>query len=165
MANLEFCDMHNMVAYLKKPEGSEVFHQIVDFLNASHIRYALTENPTIYVSLIKQFWETATAITLDNGEIELPTTIDGKVKIVTEASGPIVQGRITHPVESHHIPTNAPSTSQPPISPTSRRINRQESVVLQPRSPTQSLVADEAASIGVDVRHGGDTTTVTRLES
>ncbi|GJU24002.1 hypothetical protein Tco_1162623 [Tanacetum coccineum] len=75
-----------MVAYLKKPAGSEEFHQIVDFLNASHIRYALTENPTIYVSLIKQFWETATAKTLDTGEVELTATIDGKVKIVTEAS-------------------------------------------------------------------------------
>ncbi|GKA72324.1 putative RNA-directed DNA polymerase, eukaryota, reverse transcriptase zinc-binding domain protein, partial [Tanacetum coccineum] len=32
------------------------------------------------------FWETATARTLDNGEIELTATIDGKVKIVTEAS-------------------------------------------------------------------------------
>ncbi|GJU13438.1 putative ribonuclease H-like domain-containing protein [Tanacetum coccineum] len=86
MANLEFCDTHNMVAYLKKPEGSEEFHQIVDFLNSSHIRYALTENPTIYVSLIKQFWETATARTLDTGEVELTATIDGKVKIVTGAS-------------------------------------------------------------------------------
>ncbi|GJV62158.1 hypothetical protein Tco_1468258 [Tanacetum coccineum] len=75
-----------MVAYLKKPEGSEEFHQKVDFLNASHIRYALIENPTIYVSLIKQFWETATARTLDTGEGELTPTIDGKVKIVTEAS-------------------------------------------------------------------------------
>ncbi|GJZ70777.1 putative ribonuclease H-like domain-containing protein [Tanacetum coccineum] len=71
---------------IKKPEGSEGFHQIVDFLNASHIRYALTENPTIYVSLIEQFWESATARTLDNGEIKLTATIDGKVKIVTEAS-------------------------------------------------------------------------------
>ncbi|GKE92453.1 hypothetical protein Tco_1573548, partial [Tanacetum coccineum] len=110
-----------MVAYLKKPEGSERFHQIVDFLNASHIRYALTENPTIYVSLIKQFWETATARTLDNGEIKLTATIDGKVKIVTEASGPVVQ----------------------------------ESMVPQPRSPTQTLVADEATSTDVDVRYGG----------
>ncbi|GJY56754.1 hypothetical protein Tco_0455869 [Tanacetum coccineum] len=75
-----------MVAYLKKTEGSEGFHQIVDFLNASHIRYALTENPTIYVSLIQQFWQTATASTLDNGEMEIIATIDGKVKIVTEAS-------------------------------------------------------------------------------
>nr|GEU65991.1 hypothetical protein [Tanacetum cinerariifolium] len=30
-------DKHNMVAFLKKPQGSEDFHQIVDFLNASHI--------------------------------------------------------------------------------------------------------------------------------
>ncbi|GJS83019.1 hypothetical protein Tco_0749560 [Tanacetum coccineum] len=68
-----------MVAYLKKPEGSEGFHQIVDFLNASHIR----------------------------------------------------------------------------------RTNRQESMVPQPRSPTQSPIADKAASIGVDVRYGGLPTTVT----
>ncbi|GKC71851.1 hypothetical protein Tco_1117734, partial [Tanacetum coccineum] len=75
-----------MVSYLKKPEGSEGFYQIVDFLNASHIRYAFTKNPTIYVSLIRQFWETATTRTLNNREIELTTTLDGKVKIVTEAS-------------------------------------------------------------------------------
>nr|GEV31186.1 hypothetical protein [Tanacetum cinerariifolium] len=86
MVNLEFCDTHNMVAYLEKLEGSKGFHQIVDFLNASHIRYALTENPTIYVSLINQFWETATTRTLDNEEIEIIATIDGKVKIATEAS-------------------------------------------------------------------------------
>ncbi|GKC58896.1 hypothetical protein Tco_1086494, partial [Tanacetum coccineum] len=75
-----------MVAYLKKIEGSEGFYQIVDFLNASHIRYALTEYPTIYVSLINQFWKTATTSTLDNGEIEISATIDEKVKIVYEAS-------------------------------------------------------------------------------
>ncbi|GKE72341.1 hypothetical protein Tco_1534382, partial [Tanacetum coccineum] len=86
MANLEFCDTHNMVAYLKKTEGSEEFHKIVEFLNSSHIRYALIENPTIYVSLIQQFWNTATVRTLDNGEMEITATIDGKVKIVSEAS-------------------------------------------------------------------------------
>ncbi|GJT58120.1 hypothetical protein Tco_0993174 [Tanacetum coccineum] len=185
-----------MVAYLKKPEGSEGFHQIVDFLNASHIRYTLTENPTIYVSLIKQFWQIATTKTLDNGEIELTATIDGKVKIVTEASvrrhlqlanadgisslptteifeqlllmgflmGPVVQGEgSTHPVESHRTPISALLTSQPLVSPTSRRTNRQESVVPQPRSPTQTPIADEVTSTGVDVRYGGATTTVTGL--
>ncbi|GKB56227.1 hypothetical protein Tco_0912413 [Tanacetum coccineum] len=60
MANFEFCDKHNMVAYLKKPSGSEGFQEIVDFLNGSYIRYALTKNPTIYVSLIEKFWQTAT---------------------------------------------------------------------------------------------------------
>ncbi|GJV64776.1 putative ribonuclease H-like domain-containing protein [Tanacetum coccineum] len=82
-----------------------------------------------------------------------------------QSGGPVVQGEgSTHPVESHHTPTSAPSTSQPLISPTSRRTNRQESVVPQPRSPTQTPVADEAASTGVDVRYGGCYHTVTGLE-
>ncbi|GJU03152.1 ribonuclease H-like domain-containing protein [Tanacetum coccineum] len=62
----------------EQDSGSEGFHQIIDFLNASHIQYALTENPTIYVSFIKQFWRTATARTSANGEVELTATIDGQ---------------------------------------------------------------------------------------
>ncbi|GKD92710.1 hypothetical protein Tco_1372547 [Tanacetum coccineum] len=42
--------------------------------------------------------------------------------------------------------------------------SQQESVVPQPKSPTQTNVADKAASTSVDVRHGGDTTTVTSLD-
>ncbi|GJT37437.1 hypothetical protein Tco_0937302 [Tanacetum coccineum] len=86
MANLEFCDKHNMVAYLKKPTGSEGFQEIVDFLNESHIRFALTKNPTIYVSLIEKFWQTATVRTVDNGEQEITATVDGKEFTITEAS-------------------------------------------------------------------------------
>nr|GEX71562.1 hypothetical protein [Tanacetum cinerariifolium] len=331
MANLEFYDTYNMVAYLQKPKGSEGFHQIVYFLNTSHIRYALTKNPTIYVSLIQQFWQTATASTLDNGEIEITTTIDGKVKVVTEASvrrhlkleyskrisnlpttkifkqlalmgnvsnsdkltfqkehfspqwrflihtilhclsskktvweqfssniatsliclatnrkfnfsklifdgmvknldskteflmylrfiqiflnkhkrlfvshkstyiapthtqkrfsnmkrtskgysrmdiplflAKLVQGLIfqgegsTVPVKSHHTPTGAPSISQPHLLPTPRSFIRHENEVPQPSSPPYTNVADEAASIGVDVRHGGAATTVTSLDA
>nr|GFB63366.1 hypothetical protein [Tanacetum cinerariifolium] len=51
-----------MVSFLKKPQGSEDFHQIVDFLKASHIR------------------------TLDNREIELNALVDGQDKTITEAS-------------------------------------------------------------------------------
>ncbi|GJS65736.1 hypothetical protein Tco_0680300 [Tanacetum coccineum] len=75
-----------MVAYLQKSEGSEGFHKIVDLLTASHIRYALTESPTIHVSLIEQFWQTATTSTLKDGDMEITATIDGKVKVVSEAS-------------------------------------------------------------------------------
>ncbi|GJS40264.1 hypothetical protein Tco_0565307 [Tanacetum coccineum] len=276
MANLEFCDTHNMVAYLKKPEGSEGFHQIADFLNSSHKR------------------------TLDNGEMEITATIDGKVKIVFEASirrhleledsdgisnlptteifkqlalmgskktaweqfssniataiiclatnrtfnffkmifdgmvknleskhkflmyprfiqvflnkhkrlllphnrtyiaptltqklfsnmrraskgyaraniplfpimliqGLVVQGEgSTVPVESHHTSTSAPSTSQPLISSPFRRNTRHEYVVPQPRSPTQTNVADEASSTGADVKHEGAATTITSLDA
>ncbi|GJY95442.1 ribonuclease H-like domain-containing protein [Tanacetum coccineum] len=86
MANLEFCDKHNMVAYLEKPEGSAEFHQIIDFLTATHIHYALTENLTIYASFIKQFWTTATASTNVYGEVKLTASIDGQAKTITEAS-------------------------------------------------------------------------------
>ncbi|GJR84190.1 hypothetical protein Tco_0154975 [Tanacetum coccineum] len=75
-----------MVAYLHKPEGSEAFHQIVDFLNTSHIKYALIENPKIYISLIQQFWGTATTRITDDGEVEITASIDGQVKTITEAS-------------------------------------------------------------------------------
>ncbi|GJY50775.1 hypothetical protein Tco_0441622 [Tanacetum coccineum] len=57
MANLEFCDKHNMVAYLKKPTGSEGFQEIVDFLNDSYI-----------------------------SEQEINATVDGKEFTITKAS-------------------------------------------------------------------------------
>nr|GEX00346.1 retrotransposon protein, putative, Ty3-gypsy subclass [Tanacetum cinerariifolium] len=38
MAKLAFCDYHNMVAILEKTEHTTDFHQIVDFLEAFHIR-------------------------------------------------------------------------------------------------------------------------------
>ncbi|GJX66368.1 hypothetical protein Tco_0300711 [Tanacetum coccineum] len=66
--------------------GSEGFQEIVDFLNGSHMRYALTKNPTIYVSLIKKFCQTTTVRTVDNGEQEIIATVNGKECIVTEAS-------------------------------------------------------------------------------
>ncbi|GKD30506.1 hypothetical protein Tco_1241284 [Tanacetum coccineum] len=86
MANLEFNDKHNMVAYLEKSEGSEGFHEIIDFLNISHIKYALTKNPTIYISFIKLFWRIATANTRTDEKVEHIATIDGHVKTIIEAS-------------------------------------------------------------------------------
>ncbi|GKC32460.1 putative ribonuclease H-like domain-containing protein, partial [Tanacetum coccineum] len=48
--------------------------------------YALTHNPTIYDSLVKQFWQTATVRTLANGIQELTTSIDNKEYTITKAS-------------------------------------------------------------------------------
>ncbi|GJW66901.1 hypothetical protein Tco_0121325 [Tanacetum coccineum] len=47
-----------------------------DFLNAHPIGYALTVNPTIYVSYIEQFWSTAKAKTI-NEETQIHATVDG----------------------------------------------------------------------------------------
>ncbi|GKB41852.1 putative ribonuclease H-like domain-containing protein [Tanacetum coccineum] len=72
-------------AFLAKPAESKGFEQIVDFLNAHTIKYALTINPTIYTSCIKQFWATVKA-KIVNGEVQLQALVDGKKIIVTEAS-------------------------------------------------------------------------------
>ncbi|GJU08056.1 hypothetical protein Tco_1124486 [Tanacetum coccineum] len=86
MVNMDFCDKHNMVAFLQKPTGSEEFHQILNFLAGSHIWYALTANLTIYVSLIEQFWQTATVKTVNDGEQQISITVDGQTIAITEAS-------------------------------------------------------------------------------
>ncbi|GJX33155.1 hypothetical protein Tco_0243010 [Tanacetum coccineum] len=86
MAQLEFCDKHNLVAYLVKSESSKGFDEIIDFLTSSHIYYALTENPIIFVSLIKICWETAILSTTEEGLQAISTTIDGREKLITEDS-------------------------------------------------------------------------------
>nr|GEZ71834.1 hypothetical protein [Tanacetum cinerariifolium] len=54
-----FANTHNVVAILEKSDAAKGFEQIIDFLSGSYIHYALTVNPHIYISCIKQFWNTA----------------------------------------------------------------------------------------------------------
>ncbi|GJR76571.1 hypothetical protein Tco_0088936 [Tanacetum coccineum] len=83
MTTLQFANNHHLVTFLSKPAESEGFEQIVDFLKANPIRYALTINPTIYTSIIVQFWVTVKAKTI-NGEVQLQALVDGKKIIITE---------------------------------------------------------------------------------
>nr|GEW83390.1 hypothetical protein [Tanacetum cinerariifolium] len=85
MSTLKFANTYNMVAFLSKPTESDGLEQIVDFLNANPIKYALTVNPTIYVSCIEQLWYTVVAKTI-NGEAQIHDRVDGKKVIISEAS-------------------------------------------------------------------------------
>ncbi|GJX63997.1 hypothetical protein Tco_0298340, partial [Tanacetum coccineum] len=85
MVNLKFVDTYNMAVFLSKPEESDGFEQIVDFLNGHPIKYALTVNPTIYISCIKHFWSTVKAKTI-NGEVQLHALVDGKKVIITKVT-------------------------------------------------------------------------------
>ncbi|GKD76592.1 hypothetical protein Tco_1339213 [Tanacetum coccineum] len=78
-------DSHNMVAYLEKSTENANFDKIVDFLNASLIRYALTVSPTIYVSYIEQFWSTAKAKKINN-ERQIRAKVNGKTIVISESS-------------------------------------------------------------------------------
>ncbi|GKB56105.1 putative ribonuclease H-like domain-containing protein [Tanacetum coccineum] len=63
-----FAETHNLVAFLEKPEESNGFEEIIDFLNTSYVQYALPVNPTIYTTCIEQFWASAKAKILDDAE-------------------------------------------------------------------------------------------------
>ncbi|GJR22667.1 hypothetical protein Tco_0971194 [Tanacetum coccineum] len=85
MSNLKFAKTHNLVAFLEKPEESDGFEEIIDFLNASYVQYALTVNPTIYTTCIEQFWASAKA-KIVNGERQIQALVDKKKVIITETS-------------------------------------------------------------------------------
>nr|GEV46488.1 hypothetical protein [Tanacetum cinerariifolium] len=74
-----------MIAYLTKFDAIEGFNQIIDFLNGSSIKYALTVNPNIYVSCIKQFWTTV-AVKKVNDVTRLKSLVDKKKVVVTKAT-------------------------------------------------------------------------------
>ncbi|GKB57543.1 hypothetical protein Tco_0913729 [Tanacetum coccineum] len=63
-----------------------VDHQILDFLRASHIRYALTNDPIIFDSLVKQFWSTATLRSPELGPPAILATIDETPYTIIENS-------------------------------------------------------------------------------
>ncbi|GJT68113.1 putative ribonuclease H-like domain-containing protein [Tanacetum coccineum] len=69
----------------EKPVESDGFAEIIDFLKASSVHYALTVNPIIYTSCIEQFWTTAKVQTV-NGVRQLQALVDKKRVISTESS-------------------------------------------------------------------------------
>ncbi|GJT25578.1 hypothetical protein Tco_0895515 [Tanacetum coccineum] len=85
MSSPKFAKTHNVVTFLEKPIESDRFAEIIDFLKASYVHYALTVNPIIYTSCIEQFWATAKVQTV-NGVRQLQALVDKKRVIVTESS-------------------------------------------------------------------------------
>ncbi|GJT84556.1 hypothetical protein Tco_1066273 [Tanacetum coccineum] len=76
---------HNTGCVLTKTEGNDDFADIVDFLNASSIRYSLTINPTVYVSNIKQFWSTVKT-KIANNETQIYAKVAGKSVVSNRTS-------------------------------------------------------------------------------
>ncbi|GJX99207.1 hypothetical protein Tco_0356226, partial [Tanacetum coccineum] len=145
MVNLKFADTHNMVAFLSKPIESEGFEQIVDFLNANPIRYALMINPTIYTSCIEQFWATIKVKTI-NGEVQLQALVDRKKLIITEST--VRRDLQLEDAEGVDCLPNAIIFEQLTLM-GSRRPKRKDTEVPQPSGPITN-VADEAVNDEMD---------------
>nr|GFB05729.1 xylulose kinase-1 [Tanacetum cinerariifolium] len=72
-----------MVAILEKSDAAGRFEQIIDFLSGSYIHHALTVNPYVYISSIKQFWNTA--VVKRSGDVtRLQALVDKKRIVITE---------------------------------------------------------------------------------
>ncbi|GJS60351.1 hypothetical protein Tco_0655135 [Tanacetum coccineum] len=85
MAALKYRDEHNKIGFLEKPKGSNDYHQVIDFLLDSHIRYAIVTDPLIYDSLITQFWSTTLLRSSEVGPPAIVATIDGTPYTITES--------------------------------------------------------------------------------
>ncbi|GJU85220.1 hypothetical protein Tco_1292766 [Tanacetum coccineum] len=119
-----------MVACLEKSERNADFHEIVEFLTASSVHYALTVSPTIYASYIEQFWNTAHSQTVNDVK-QIHATVDGKTLVISELS---MRSDLYFNYE------DAPSTTQPIIE---EQITVTESSSPQnTQSPRQALQED-----------------------
>nr|GFC74802.1 hypothetical protein [Tanacetum cinerariifolium] len=72
-----------MVAILEKSDAAEGFEQIINFLSRSYINHALIVNPYVYISCIKQFWNTD--VVKRSGDVtRLQALVDKKRIVITE---------------------------------------------------------------------------------
>nr|GFA73704.1 hypothetical protein [Tanacetum cinerariifolium] len=79
-----FADTHNIVAILEKSDAAEGFEQIIDFLSGRYIHYALTVSPHIYISCIKQFWNSV-SVKRSGDVTRLQALVDKKKIVISEA--------------------------------------------------------------------------------
>nr|GFB68160.1 hypothetical protein [Tanacetum cinerariifolium] len=78
-----FAESHNMVDILEKSDAAQGFEQIINFLSGSYIHHALTVNPHVYISCIKQFW--STAVVKRSGDVtRLQALVDKKRIVISE---------------------------------------------------------------------------------
>ncbi|GJS97469.1 hypothetical protein Tco_0804437 [Tanacetum coccineum] len=128
------------------------FAEIIDFLKASFVNYALIVNPIIYTSCMQQFW--AAQVKTVNGVRQLRTLIDKKKIIITESSirsdlhlddaeaSKEVGKDSDHQTDSTQIPIiDQPSTSsQPKKKQKSRRKQRKEAEVANDETEQEDSV-------------------------
>ncbi|GJX42580.1 hypothetical protein Tco_0257570 [Tanacetum coccineum] len=149
MSDQKFDDTHNLVAFLEKPTESKGFEEIIDFLNVNPIKYALTVNPTLYCSCIKQFWDTVKA-KMVNGEVQLQALVDKKKVIITEST--IRKDLQLEDVEATEcLPT---ATIFEELTRMGRK-QRKDTEVSQPSGPIEPM-ADETENVECVPTHSND---------
>nr|GEW28812.1 retrotransposon protein, putative, Ty1-copia subclass [Tanacetum cinerariifolium] len=156
----------------EKSEKKELREVIFDFLNANPIKYALTVNPTVYTSCIKQFWATAKAKNI-NGEAQIHAKVDGKKvfgnmkrvgKNFFRKETPLFLTMLVHaqadidstmPSAPQHTPIIQPSTSKTQKKQKPRTSKNKDTQETHPSGPGDN-VADEALNAENVPTHSND---------
>nr|GEW19057.1 putative ribonuclease H-like domain-containing protein [Tanacetum cinerariifolium] len=165
MAALKYKEEHNKVGYLLKPTGSDDYHQIIDFLSASHIKYALTTNPIIFDSLVKQFWSMATLKAPELGPPAILATIDktpytiteelvrSRLQLADDGGGgvEVAEQAVPHPMHAPdqslaHLPTPSRPQTSDPVAPVLKHDHRSD----PHETATGSFPTREDAPLGGD---------------
>ncbi|KAJ9555635.1 hypothetical protein OSB04_010249 [Centaurea solstitialis] len=128
---VKFMD-HNKVGYFTKDANSEGFEDILDFLASSHIAYAATINPTIYIQHMHDFWLNA-VIQEEEGVKIIQTTICGHSLILTLQSSDFIFNYMTK-----ERPAEGSNDQFTPLFSTMMRVNHPqgEASGLQPTQPS-----------------------------
>nr|GEZ08362.1 hypothetical protein [Tanacetum cinerariifolium] len=78
------CVIHGMLMEDLESNAAEGFEQIIDFLSGSYIHYALIVSPHIYISCIKQFWNSV-SVKRSGDVTRLQALVDKKKIVISEA--------------------------------------------------------------------------------
>nr|GEZ95337.1 hypothetical protein [Tanacetum cinerariifolium] len=131
-----FADSHNMIAILEKLDAAQGFEQIIDFLSGSYIHHALTVNPHVHISCIKQFWNTSvvkrssdvTRVRKGFSGVETPLfeymlvvrAVDAEEEVQVPAQDDVVQEHVTEELATEVVPpTPTPPSPSSPVIPSS----------------------------------------------
>ncbi|GJV34990.1 hypothetical protein Tco_1407467 [Tanacetum coccineum] len=129
---------NSMDLQLRKPDESAGFAEIVDFLRGSNLRYALTTNPTIYDSLVKQFGRCYMPKLLADGLLELKQLLDTIVgQEALSITQPQPSSRVVPPTPPITQPIPSEATTILPLSQPAPLIPIAETTTASP-SPTPS---------------------------
>ncbi|GJY34106.1 hypothetical protein Tco_0418575 [Tanacetum coccineum] len=146
MAALRYRDEHNKVGYLQKPKGSDDYHQVLDFLSASHIR-----SPELGpLAILATIDETSYTITEDSVRSQLQLADNGGIDDLPIAeiySGMDNLGQQTPPVSP---PSPPRSTQVPPAGHTSR--GAEDLVTLTAVSSVVSTLVQKVNSLETELK-------------
>nr|GEX08203.1 hypothetical protein [Tanacetum cinerariifolium] len=149
----------------EKPSESEGFEKIIDFLNAKPIIYALTVNPTVYASCVKQFWTTAKVKKVDGQEL-IQALVDKQKKKIKPKRKQRQETEVYSPSSEIPIKESVPTPSNDtlPSGEDSIQLNELMIFCTNLQQQMREKIVKKEASTGDPVTTAGEVVTTASVE-